>query len=168
MSITKDPYWIFSWILPFIFALFAALLCYTYWGWAESHFTVFFGIFTMVSKFFDYLILKNRNLSQETDKLNIHRNYALRDIEKVEHHIQKNSTPTSMKESLKDLENKLLHMFDCCRDKTQDKEKLKDLRGNIGNIRTQLLLPNRDKVAIYKEIATEIETLRPYLEEINK
>lgn len=127
-----------SWVYPFVIALVVTAFCGQTFGWETYCFAVFFGSFAISSKAFDYTLLKNTISSTEKEKILTHRDYALRDIIKVETNIQKSSTKQLMKLSLQDLENKLLGMFSCCEKEDRRRELLKDLRGNLGNFRTQL------------------------------
>jgi len=158
----RENFYITSIIYPLVSASLIVMLCIIFFGWHQIYFAIFFGIFAIVSKIFEFV----REKSLQKNILIVHRDYALKDIEKVESFIQNDGSKNEMKLSLQHLENKLLCMFKCCTETNLLKIKLKDLRGNLGNFRTQLLKPGIDKNVVFVEIANELESLRPYLEEI--
>lgn len=155
-----------SWGYPIAISLILTLLCISIAGVGLYCLTVFFGVFAIASKYFDSYIIKSKLLEIESEKLRIHRDHALNDINKVESIIQHNHSTNMMTDALKDLEGKLLKMFGCCHDTDPRKKKLRTLRGNLGNFRLQLINPNCKKVVVFQEIAEETTTLRPYLEEL--
>ncbi len=155
-----------SWIYPIGISALILFATASIWGFGQYSLPLVFGSFAVVSKLFDALIIRKKNNDLSTEKIKVHRDYALKDIAKVEICIQKKHSSTSMRSALEVLENKLLGMFGCCGKLDPMKSKLRDLRGNLGNFRTQLLLPDCDKDEIFSEIAQETRTLRPYLEEI--
>lgn len=155
-----------SWVYPVLISGFLTILCGQTFGWDTYCLPIFFGTFAITSKFFDYSHFRDTIEKIERDIIYVHRDYALRDIVKLETCIQHRSTQADLKAEMQDLENKLLGMFTCCKEEDLNRKKLRDLRGNLGNFRTQLLIPNKNKSAIYSEIAEELKTLRLYLEEL--
>jgi len=155
-----------SWIYPISISLIVLLLSVLIWGFKPYCLPLFFGVFAVSSKLFDSIIIREKINNLSIEKIKVHRDYALKDIGKVESCIHKKSSAIAMRTALEVLENKLLCMFGCCGESDPMKRKLKDLRGNLGNFRTQLLLPDCKKPEIFREIAQETQSLRPYLEEI--